>query len=444
METSLKQFDSLVTNRMQSLDDRSLTRFWAGIGRAPIVRDWDILRAMIFLGTSFPLGLAWFLVAVIGGSVGAMLAIIGVGLLLIAMTVGLLVTGARIDRARLRELMKADVALSLPRAQAGASLPRRAWLRARDAQTWRDVAYILLLFPIGIVELFVLVLPFDLVLSPIAAAMFGSADWLWWDINNGFEVLVSGVLGVLLLPLFMILMQIVAGLHVRFGEALLGSETEETLRERVDELAESRSAIMKAMHLERKRIERDLHDGAQQQLVSLAMDLGRAVEKIDTDPNEARAILVDCHEKSKDALSEMRNLVRGIHPAVLTDRGLDAAISAIAGRSPIPVHVDINVGGRMPEEVEGTAYFVVAEALTNVARHSGATRVGVQIQRDQDYLYVQVTDNGHGGAAAMNGSGLRGLDDRIRALDGIMAVTSPQGQGTRVEVRIPFDPDRVG
>src|SRR5690606_12067571 len=148
-----------------------------------------------------------------------------------------------------------------------------------------------------------------------------------------------------------------AVLHGQLGLLLLGTSNEEMLTERVEVLTESRSAVMRAMHMERRRIERDLHDGAQQRLVSLAMDLGRAREKLDTDPDGARLIIDQSHEQAKQVLTEMRDLVRGIHPAVLTDRGLDAAISAIAGRSPIPVEVDILLRDRLPEEVEGTAYF---------------------------------------------------------------------------------------
>jgi signal transduction histidine kinase len=218
---------------------------------------------------------------------------------------------------------------------------------------------------------------------------------------------------------------------------LLGTSQEEKLTERVEELTESRSAVMRAMHMERRRIERDLHDGAQQRLVSLAMDLGRAREKLETDPEGARRIIDQSHEQAKEVLTEMRELVRGIHPAVLTDRGLDAAISAIAGRSPIPVEVDVRLKERLPEEVEGTAYFVIVEALTNVTRHSGATAAKVQVYRDGNWLRITVEDNGRGGADPAKGTGMRGLRDRIAALDGSFAFSSPEGRGTRISVEIP-------
>jgi signal transduction histidine kinase len=158
---------------------------------------------------------------------------------------------------------------------------------------------------------------------------------------------------------------------------------------------------------------------------------------MDADPEGARKIIDESHEQAKQVLTEMRELVRGIHPAVLTDRGLDAAISAIAGRSPIPVQVDIQLRERLPEEVEGTAYFVVVESLTNIAKHSGATAARVSIMRDGNWLRITIEDNGRGGANLEHGSGMSGLRDRIAALDGSFAFTSPEGRGTRISVEIP-------
>jgi len=188
---------------------------------------------------------------------------------------------------------------------------------------------------------------------------------------------------------------------------------------------------------ERRRIERDLHDGAQQRLVALAMDLGLAREKLATDPEAGRALVAEAHEEAKRAIREIRDLVRGIHPAVLTDRGLDPAISALAGRCPVPVTVDVALDRRLPEAVESAAYFVVAEALTNVAKHSGAgqARVGVRCAHDQ--LTVEVVDDGVGGADPAAGAGLTGLVERVAALDGRLTVESPTGGPTRVRAELP-------
>ena len=225
--------------------------------------------------------------------------------------------------------------------------------------------------------------------------------------------------------------------QIALARTLLGPSSVE-LAERVEVLTKSRSGVMEAMLLERRRIERDLHDGAQQRLVALAMDLGMAKEKLKTDPAAAQHLVEASHEEAKRVLSELRDLVRGIHPAVLTDRGLDAAISAVAGRSPVMVTVDVELPGRPPEAVESTAYFVVVEALTNVAKHSGATEAKVWIRRAKDRLSLEVTDNGAGGADLKGGTGLAGLAERIAALDGKFTIESPPGGPTRVRAEIPI------
>jgi signal transduction histidine kinase len=219
----------------------------------------------------------------------------------------------------------------------------------------------------------------------------------------------------------------------------------------------------------RRRVVRDLHDGAQQRLVSLAMALGMARQKLEKGspggvakgPETARAaeLVGEAHEEAKLALAEIRDLIRGIHPAVLTDRGLDAAISALAGRSPVPTSVEVELDERPPEAVEITAYFVIAEALANVAKHSGASqaRISVRRQRDtgdgelsgdslEDLLVVEVEDDGGGGADPA-GAGLAGLADRVIVLDGCLTVESPSGGPTRVRAEIPWgsrDGDRNG
>jgi signal transduction histidine kinase len=188
---------------------------------------------------------------------------------------------------------------------------------------------------------------------------------------------------------------------------------------------------------DRRQIERDLHDGVQQRLVSLAMDLGRAKEKLDTDPESAKELVDEAHEEAKRAITEVRDLARGIHPAVLTDRGLDAALSALAARSTIPVDVQVDVTERPPASVEAAAYFVVSEALTNVVKHANATKASVTVRRSGDRLTVQVQDDGVGGASITDGSGLAGLRDRVGALDGELHLLSPGGGPTVLMVEIP-------
>ncbi|HEX8928783.1 MAG TPA: ATP-binding protein, partial [Actinomycetota bacterium] len=172
---------------------------------------------------------------------------------------------------------------------------------------------------------------------------------------------------------------------------------------------------------------------------ALAMDLGMAREKFGRDPEQARALLDEAHEEAKRALTELRNLARGIHPAVLTDRGLDAAISALAGRSTVPVEASVELARRPPPTVESAAYFVVAEALANVAKHAAARRAAVRIHRDDGHLVVEVRDDGVGGANPRAGSGLAGLADRVAAVDGRFTVSSPAGGPTVIRAELPCE-----
>ena len=188
---------------------------------------------------------------------------------------------------------------------------------------------------------------------------------------------------------------------------------------------------------ERRRLERDLHDGAQQRLVALSLQLGLARRKVDADPATARLLLDAARGELDTALEELRELARGIHPAILTDRGLDAALSALAARSTIPVRLDVHLAQRPPASVEATAYFIVAEALTNAARYSNATAIDVRVRGDRDKLRIHVTDNGVGGAEQRPGGGLAGLADRASSVEGSLHVTSPKGGPTVVTAELP-------
>jgi signal transduction histidine kinase len=229
----------------------------------------------------------------------------------------------------------------------------------------------------------------------------------------------------------------VAWVDVRIGRGLLGASATVALAARVQTLQTSRAGLVTAADAERRRIERNLHDGAQQRLVALAMNLGMARAKMDEDPDAARALVSRAHDDAKQALAELRNLARGIHPAVLTDRGLDAALSALAARSPVPVSVRVQLAQRPSPTIEAVAYFVVAEALTNIAKHAGATRADVVVWQAGDRLRVDVSDDGRGGADPAAGTGLAGLAGRIAAVDGTLHLSSPQGGPTRLFVELP-------
>ncbi|GAA5002318.1 hypothetical protein GCM10025734_38810 [Kitasatospora paranensis] len=219
------------------------------------------------------------------------------------------------------------------------------------------------------------------------------------------------------------------------------------LSERVRELEDDRGAVVDTAAADLRRIERDLHDGAQARLVALAMDLGLAKEKLaETDDPEgvaaAARMVGAAHGEVKLALQELRDLARGIHPAVLTDRGLDAALSAVAARCTVPggvkVQVDLKGAGRPDPAVEGIAYFTVSELLTNVSKHAGARAATVDVWRAEDRLMLIVQDNGRGGAARHPGSGLAGLAERVGAVDGVFLVESPVGGPTTVTVELPW------
>lgn len=410
------------------------------IRNLPGIRSWKILNDMAFLLLSGVLGIMWFVVAIVGFTVGVSLLVILIGVPILGATIGLMVWGANMERARMRVFLGIDIPspyIELPRD--GGRIKRG--LRAlRTAALWRDIAYLLILFPVGLVEMGIAWIPVQFLIAPVVTLLGGQNSILWWQIESLPEALFAILVGLILIVPISLLINLTAMLHGEFAKRLLAQSNEEILTERVEELTESRSAVMRAMYLERRRIERDLHDGAQQRLVSLAMDLGRARDRMESDDmSNARELVVQSHEETKAVLKELRDLVRGIHPAVLSDRGLDAAISAIAGRSSIPVSVDVTLPKRQPDEVEGTAYFVVVEALTNIAKHSHATEAHVSITRDGGWMRIEISDNGLGGADPARGSGLSGLRDRIQALDGRLHIESPNGGGTRLMVEIPCE-----
>ena len=214
---------------------------------------------------------------------------------------------------------------------------------------------------------------------------------------------------------------------------------------RVESLARSRAEIVAATDAERRRIERDLHDGTQRRLVSLAMHLGMARASLTDAPEPVRQVIEQAHDEATEALAELRQLVRGLHPAVLDDRGLDAALSGIAANAPLPVRLRVDVPARCSPAVEAVAYFVVSEALTNVAKHADASHAEVSVGPTGNRLRVVVTDDGHGGATLDpsdpspngGGTGLRGLSQRVAAVDGTLTVDSPPGGPTAITVELP-------
>jgi signal transduction histidine kinase len=253
----------------------------------------------------------------------------------------------------------------------------------------------------------------------VTAAQAGGGDPVWWAAFVAAALLPFAFLGGLLRS------------HV--------SDLNAALHARLEELQASRARLVQAGDAERRRLERDLHDGAQSRLVALAMLL-RAARTKAADP-DLGALLDRAQEELQTGLGELRELARGIHPAVLTDHGLEPALQALAARSPVPVALDAGVEQRLPAPVESAAYFVVSEALANVAKYAQASHADVRVRRRDGRVSVEVADDGVGGADARRGSGLRGLADRVAALDGTLSVDSPPGNGTRLRADIPCAAD---
>jgi signal transduction histidine kinase len=225
-------------------------------------------------------------------------------------------------------------------------------------------------------------------------------------------------------------------LDAQLGRSLLGPSRAEELTHRVEQLTETRAGVVDAADAERRRLERDLHDGTQQRLVSLAMNLGLARARAET-AEDAQHAIADAHEEAKAALAELRDLIRGLHPAVLEDRGLDAALSGVAARMPIPVRLTVDLPRRPAPVIEAVAYFVVSEGLSNIVKHAQATQAEVFVQRAGDRLHVIVTDDGSGGADPTRGTGLSGLARRAASVDGTFEISSPVGGPTLLTVDLP-------
>jgi signal transduction histidine kinase len=225
--------------------------------------------------------------------------------------------------------------------------------------------------------------------------------------------------------------------QIRFPGESAESRRARALRDRVDNLRDARQRIIAAADAERRRIERDLHDGAQQRLVAVTLTLRLAESRVGSDPASATRLIAQAREEAQLAIKELRELARGIHPALLSERGLGPALEALAGRCPVPVEVSGVPADPLGQTVEAAAYFVTAEALTNVAKYARASEAFVNLSLESDRLRVQVRDDGVGGADPSTGSGLRGLRDRVDALDGRLDVNSPPGGGTTVTVEIP-------
>jgi signal transduction histidine kinase len=272
----------------------------------------------------------------------------------------------------------------------------------RDPATWRDLVWLVVDSTVGLT-------------LAILGVVEGVLDLLFWFLPPGLSLRLAAALGAL----------------------LLGPTETSRLATRVGELAQSRAETVDSQAVELRRIERDLHDGAQARLVALGMTLALAESQLERDPDGARALLGEARDASRTALTEIRDLVRGIHPPVLADRGLGGAVEALALTLPGGVETRVDVPVRLPAPVESAAYFATAEALTNAVKHGGAARICISLAYRDEQLLIVVEDDGRGGADVGAGSGLRGIERRVGAFDGTLTITSPTGGPTRLEIVLP-------
>lgn len=350
---------------------------------------------------------------------------------------------ARLERGRLRMVDNRPTVTSQHRPAPGGLT---AWLRHRytDPATWREVGYACLLATLAPVLSVAALLAVPLVGTFLASPLLVLAQAPGGKpVALGFgtaatvgQTVPYVIVGALLLPLVPYLWTLLAGGHAGLARALLLGETTQQLRAELVEVSRSRARLADAFEAERRRIERDLHDGAQQKLVSLTLRLGLARLDLPPDSPAADSIAL-AHEQAKQLMAELRQLIHGIQPQILTDLGLAAALDELADQSPVPVSVNADLPGRPPHQTENTAYFVAAEALTNIAKHSDATSAVLTLRQHSDLLTVEISDNGQGGADPERGSGLTGLADRVAVTGGRMLLSSPVGGPTLLRVELP-------
>ncbi|OKJ00139.1 histidine kinase [Streptomyces sp. CB01249] len=322
----------------------------------------------------------------------------------------------------------------------------RTTLMLKDPATWRDMRWLVVDMTAGYT---VAILAAALMVYPVEGFVLAAGLWrvftddrYWYafvPVDSQATGLLAAALGVALFAFAVLVSERLLRAHFVLARSVLAPTQEQELALRIDRLTETRHEAVDTAASELRRIERDLHDGAQARLVAMGMNLGTVEALIEKDPAQAKQLLAMARESSAEALTELRDLVRGIHPPVLAERGLGDAVKALALRLPVPCDVDVELAGRAEAPVESAAYFAVSEALTNAAKHSGADRIWVDLRHSDGALRFSVTDNGRGGASVGAGSGLSGIERRLGTFDGIMAVSSPAGGPTMVTMEIPCE-----
>jgi signal transduction histidine kinase len=395
----------------------------------------------VYLVLALPMGILTFTFVVTGWSVGLGLLITFIGLPILMLVVYASRWLAWLERRR-AALVLGQPIRDVYKAPASGHFFDRIRAMFSDPSTWKDLAWHLLLLPLGIADFVVAVTGWS-----VSVGLVTVPAW-WWaapesdrftagpiTVDSWGNALLCMAIGIVALPIAAALVRGTAAASGAVGKVVLGP-TRRQLEERVEVLAQTRAGAVDAAAAELQRIERDLHDGAQARLVSLAMDLGMAEERFERDPEGARELVEKARAEAKLAMGELRDLARGIRPALLAERGLSEAISALAARTPLPTNVQVELDGRLPAPVELAAYFTVAEALTNAVKHAEARSARVHLWRDGERLRIEVRDDGRGGANP-HGHGLDGLSKRLAALDGTLAIASPRGGPTVLYAEVP-------
>jgi signal transduction histidine kinase len=365
----------------------------------------------------------------------------GAGVLLLAVVAFAVWWIAWFEEARVGALLGIDLpARRMPRSSRTdwVRVPHTVWVQVTDRANLRGLLHFTIISMLGVLTLVMLQVALTGGALTVSAAVAGQDTVLlpWFEVESGRAAAV--VIGVLALLVGLVAVYVLTLVHSSISRQMLVPSREAELTARVETATQRRNEAMRAAEVERTRIERDLHDGVQPRLVSVGMTLGMARAKLATDPEAAAALIDEAHVSTKAAITELRQLARGIHPAVLSDRGLDAALSALAARSHIPVHLDVRLSTRCSEVAEAAMYFAVAESLTNAAKHSDATSVRVSIQqRPGGMIWARIEDDGSGGARRLPGGGIDGVANRVAAAGGTLSLTSPVGGPTTIEVSLP-------
>ncbi|MFE4635274.1 sensor histidine kinase [Streptomyces sp. NPDC056773] len=416
--------------------------------RAPFAgRTW---REFGYLLLGLPLSILYFSLAITGVSLGAGLLVTFLGVPVLAGVLAMCRGFGRVERARARAMLGVEIAEPAPiRAEKGGAIARMAAL-LKSGSAWRHVLYSVIHFPWAVFA-FCVALTFwaygwAMLLYPLwfwvfpaftdqpGLQLFQNDDYSFY-LDSPLAIAAACATGLALTLATPWVVRALTTVDRVLVSGLLGPSR---LAHRVSELESDRGVVVDTAAADLRRIERDLHDGAQARLVALAMDLGLAKEKLTEDPRAAARMVDEAHGEVKIALQELRDLARGIHPAVLTDRGLDAALSSVASRCAVPVRVAVDLPARPAAAIEGIAYFTVSELLQNVSKHAKARTAGVDVWKSGERLLIQVADDGVGGAGVAAGSGLAGLAERLDAVDGVLVVDSPAGGGTTVTAELPW------